>query len=78
MAALKANGCDKLQKTLDVLAEEIPGCFLTVAAHEEILFDGCSGHFDMLERGDDFRRVTTNDVMWFASTTKLLTAVCEF
>ncbi len=77
MPLLKPDGSAQLQKTLDDLAEDIPGCFLTVATADDILFDGCSGHFDMLEKSDNFRRVTVEDVMWFASTTKLLTAVCE-
>jgi hypothetical protein len=76
MPSLKPDGASHLQKTLDAFAKEIPGCFLTVATTDSILFDGCSGHFDMLEKGEDYRRVTKDDVMWFASTTKLLTAVC--
>lgn len=74
MPSLIKDGAQKLQAALDSLAKEIPGNFLTIASAGEILFDGCAGNFDML---DGKRQVTSNDVVWFASTTKLLTAVCE-
>jgi hypothetical protein len=66
---------DKLQKTLDELAQVLPGCFLTLVSPTETLFNGQSGKFDMLK--PDSRDVTGDDVMWFASTTKLITSVCE-
>ena len=73
--SLDAQQKDKLQKTLDDLAQVLPGCFLTVVTPTETLFNGQSGKFDMLK--SDSRDVTGEDVMWFASTTKLITSVCE-
>lgn len=64
----------QLQKTLDELTQVLPGCFLTVVSPTETLFNGQSGKFDMLKA--DSRDVTGEDVMWFASTTKLITSVC--
>lgn len=65
----------KLQETLDELAKTLPGCFLTVVTPTDTLFNGWSGKFDMLDPGS--RDVNGEDVMWFASTTKLITSVCE-
>jgi hypothetical protein len=73
--ALDSQQKDKLQKTLDELATVLPGCFLTLVTPTETLFNGQSGKFDMLK--PDSRDVTGEDVMWFASTTKLITSVCE-
>jgi hypothetical protein len=65
----------KLQGVLDELAQTLPGCFLTLVSPSETLFNGQSGKFDMLK--PDSREVTGDDVMWFASTTKLITSVCK-
>jgi hypothetical protein len=73
--ALDSQQKDKLQKTLDELATVLPGCFLTLVTPTETLFNGQSGKFDMLK--PDSRGVTEEDVMWFASTTKLITSVCK-
>lgn len=73
--SLNAQQKDKLQKTLDDLAQVLPGCFLTVVTPTETLFNGQSGKFDMLK--SDSRDVTGEHVMWFASTTKLITSVCK-
>ena len=66
----------KLQQTLDDLTQVLPGCFLTLVTPTETLFNGQSGKVDMLK--PDSRDVTGEDVMWFASTTKLITSVCKF
>jgi hypothetical protein len=71
--ALDSQQKDKLQKTLDELAQVLPGCSLVTPT--ETLFNGQSGKFDMLK--PDSRDVTGEDVMWFASTTKLITSVCK-
>ena len=73
--SLDAEQKDKLQKSLDELATVLPGCFLTLVTPTETLFNGQSGKFDMLK--PDSRDVTGEDVMWFASTTKLITSVCK-
>lgn len=65
----------KLQGTLDELAQTLPGCFLTVVTPTSTLFNGWSGKFDKLDPKS--REVNGEDVMWFASTTKLITSVCE-
>jgi len=74
--SIDAQQKDKLQKTLDELAQVLPGCFLTLVTPTETLFDGQSGKFDMLK--PDSRDVNGEDVMWFASTTKLITSVCKY
>ena len=65
----------KLQSTLDELAGTLPGCFLTLVTPSETLFNGWSGKFDKLDPSS--REVNGEDVMWFASTTKLITSVCR-
>lgn len=72
--SLDAQQKARLQHTLDELAQVLPGCFLTLVSPTETLFDGHSGKFDILK--PDSRDVTGEDVMWFASTTKLITSVC--
>ena len=73
--SLDAQQKEKLQRTLDDLAQVLPGCFLTLVTPTETLFNGQSGKFDMLK--PDSREVTSDDVMLFASTTKLITSVCK-
>ncbi|GAA5894055.1 hypothetical protein JCM6882_007973 [Rhodosporidiobolus microsporus] len=72
---LNAAGAAKLQATLDAFSKRIPGCFLYVGTGEEILFKGMAGKYDMLEEGDDTRKVDNETVFWFASTTKLIAAL---
>jgi hypothetical protein len=64
-----------LQNALDHFGEILPGCGLTVASDSEILFDGRSGKFDALEADGIGRAAAKEDVLWFASTTKLITSV---
>ncbi|KAJ9114884.1 hypothetical protein QFC20_001256 [Naganishia adeliensis] len=64
-----------LQKALDRFGEILPGCGLTVASDSEVVFDGRSGKFDALEKGSSARAAGKEDVLWFASTTKLITSV---
>lgn len=68
------DGAASLQKKLDNIAEKMPGCYLSVASADSVLFSGASGPFDFL---DGSRIASNDDVMWFASTTKLLTSICE-
>jgi len=75
---LTEEGKSNIQKTLENLAKDLPGCFFSAASADEILFDGCAGRFDVLDESPDARQVSTDDVVWFASTTKLLTAVCTY
>lgn len=65
----------QIQAALDHFGETLPGCSLTVASDSEVLFDGRSGKFDPLEQGGDARAAGRDDVLWFASTTKLITSV---
>jgi hypothetical protein len=65
----------QIQAALDHFGETLPGCSLTVASDSEVLFDGRSGKFDPLEEGSEARAAGHDDVLWFASTTKLITSV---
>ncbi|ORY30592.1 beta-lactamase/transpeptidase-like protein [Naematelia encephala] len=76
VAKLSANGSAQLQATLDELTQVLPCAYLSLATPEGILFDGTSGVFDKLEQSASPRPASQDDVIWFASTTKLLTAVC--
>jgi CubicO group peptidase (beta-lactamase class C family) len=73
---INAKAAGPLQKTLDELSRNIPGVHLSVASPTSILFSGQAGLFDMLDQGPSSRKASSDDIMWFASTTKLLTAVC--
>lgn len=73
-SALPTETAKRLQALLDEQAKTLPGCFLTIVTPTDVLFDGCSGNFDMVNPG---RQVSTKDVLWFASTTKLITSVCK-
>lgn len=67
-----------LQAVLEEFGETLPGCSLTVASDSEILFDGRSGKFDALEETENARSASRDDVLWFASTTKLITSVGKY
>ena len=70
---LKQGAAERLQSLLDQQTAGLPSAFLTVISPTEILFTGASGHHDPLHPG---RAASNEDVMWFASTTKLITSVC--
>ncbi|KAI5453995.1 hypothetical protein NCC49_004988 [Naganishia albida] len=75
LPAINSEQRQTLQKALDHFGETLPGCGLTVASGSEILFDGRSGKFDALEKDNSARPAGKEDVLWFASTTKLITSV---
>lgn len=70
---LKPDGAAILNTAL--AATGVPGT-LAVANAEGILFSGTTGPFDPLK--PDSRALKEDDLMWFASTTKLLTSICEY
>jgi hypothetical protein len=74
---LSPSGAHHIQAVLDEQAKKLPGCFLTLVNPTEVLFNGASGRFDVLDPNPDGRKASTEDVMWFASTTKLITSVCK-
>lgn len=78
LPAISAEQHQAIQAALDHFGETLPGCSLTVASDSEILFDGRSGKFDPLEEGSDARAAGQDDVLWFASTTKLITSVGQY
>jgi hypothetical protein len=63
-----------LQHTLDTLVSTLPCAYLSLVTPTKILFQGCSGVFDPLTND---KAAAQDDVMWFASTTKLITAIGE-
>lgn len=72
---LSSSAKESLQAVLDKQAGYLGGAFLSVATSEGVIFNSCSGLFDQLERGkQDARKASTSDVMWYASTTKLIIA----
>ncbi|GFZ50619.1 hypothetical protein JCM24511_08377 [Saitozyma sp. JCM 24511] len=73
---ISQSGAQHIQAVLDAQAETLPGCFLTVVSPTEVLFNSASGKFDVLDESPAARKASTEDVMWFASTTKLITSVC--
>ena len=75
MVGLKPGAIEKLQDLLDAqVANQLPSAFLTVVSPTGVLFDGASGHYDPLNPN---RAASTDDVMWFASTSKLVTSICK-
>lgn len=77
LPTISAEQRQALQQALDHFGETLPGCGLTVASDREVLFDGRSGKFDALENEGIVRSAGKEDVLWFASTTKLITSVGE-
>jgi hypothetical protein len=74
---LSSSAKESLQAVLDKQAGYLGGAFLSVATADGVIFNSCSGFFDQLERGkQDARKASMSDVMWYASTTKLIIAVC--
>ncbi|KAK4685931.1 hypothetical protein P7C73_g4204, partial [Tremellales sp. Uapishka_1] len=65
-----------LQATLDELATSLPGCHVSIATTDGIIYQASSGQFDVLDTSATAQKASADDVLWFASTTKLLTAVC--
>ena len=75
LPTISAEQHQALQAVLDEFGQTLPGCSLTVASDSEVLFDGRSGKFDALEETENARVASRDDVLWFASTTKLMTSV---
>ena len=76
--SITSEGRRKVKELMAEHAKYIPGTYLSIASPNEIIFEECVGKFDMLDRGEGGREVSWDDVNWFASTSKLLTSVCEF
>ncbi|KAJ9120740.1 hypothetical protein QFC22_002671 [Naganishia vaughanmartiniae] len=74
LPAIPSAGQQAIQRLLDSFGESLPGCALTVANDQQVLFDSQSGKFDALEKESGARKATKDDIMWFASTTKLVTS----
>lgn len=73
-ATLRPDGRATLQAALYEAAKSLPGSTLAVANADGIIFSSATGPFDIL---DPERKASSEDVMWFASTTKLLTSICK-
>lgn len=78
--SLSSTAIALLQGPLDTLVDHdhLPCAHLSLASPHGILFQSHAGVFDVLplEHGESPRRASGDDVLWFASTTKLLTAIC--
>ncbi|WOO76783.1 Acyltransferase LovD [Vanrija pseudolonga] len=72
-AELKPDGAKSLQAALDEWSDKLPGVTLALASTSGLLFSSSAGRYDVLDASS--RALAEDDVMWFASTTKLLTAV---
>ena len=76
--SISATGEAKLLATWTQLAEQLPCAHVSIAGPTEILFEGHAGDFVVLQRGNsESRPASGDDILWFASTTKLLTAICK-
>ncbi|TXT15978.1 hypothetical protein VHUM_00481 [Vanrija humicola] len=71
-AELKPDGAASLQAALEKWGAKLPGVTLAVASTSGLLFSSAAGPYDILEPA---RKLATDDIMWFASTTKLITSV---
>ncbi|KAL1413097.1 hypothetical protein Q8F55_000846 [Vanrija albida] len=71
-ARLKPDGAAALTAALEEWGAKVPGCTLALASASGLLFSSAAGPFDVLHPA---RALATDDIMWFASTTKLLTSV---
>jgi hypothetical protein len=79
MPSISSAGAQRLQAVLDKQAKVLPCSFLTVVDAGKVLFDGSAGIFDPLDpAGKKVGQAASEDegdVMFFASTTKLLTSI---
>lgn len=74
---LKLDGFVTIQTALTAASKELGAPTTLALADAEGVFLECqAGPFDALHP-DQGRIVGRDDVMWFASTTKLLTSICE-
>lgn len=72
-ATLKPDGAQSLQAALDEWSAKLPGVSLALASTSGLLFSSTAGRYDVLDASS--RALAEDDIMWFASTTKLITAV---
>lgn len=78
MTTISSAGKAKLQATLDKLAEQLPCVHVAIATPSEVIYEGRAGVFDALEKGKpEAKKADQDDILWFASSTKLLTALCR-
>lgn len=74
---LKLDGFVTIQTALTAASKELGApATLALADGEGVFLECQAGPFDALHP-DHTRIVGADDVMWFASTTKLLTSICE-
>lgn len=72
---LKPDGFVTIQSALTAASKELGAPATLALADAEGVFLECeAGPFDPLHPACGVRR---DDIMWFASTTKLLTSICE-
>jgi hypothetical protein len=67
-----------LQDLLTTLGQSHAAQCLTISNASGPIFDGRAGWFDPLQQNEGDRKAGFDDVLWFASTTKLITSVCKF
>jgi hypothetical protein len=75
-----------LQDLLTTLGQSHAAQCLTISNASGPIFDGRAGWFDPLNQNEGEgeggtgtgRKAAFDDVLWFASTTKLITSVCKF
>jgi hypothetical protein len=83
LPTLTNSGKTYLQDFLDTLGKSHAAQCLTISNASGPIFDGRAGWFDPLDQnegegeGVTGRKAAFDDVLWFASTTKLITSVCE-
>lgn len=76
-ATLSADAKAHLQSLLNELGTNHAAQCLTIANASGPIFDGRAGWFDPLKQTEGERKAAFDDVLWFASTTKLITSVCK-
>jgi hypothetical protein len=72
------SGKTYLQDLLTTLGASHAAQCLTISNASGPIFDGRAGWFDPLQQNEGDRKAGFDDVLWFASTTKLITSVCKF
>lgn len=74
MPALTADGTQAIREYLQQAAQTLPAVFIGIASKDGVLLFERDGAFDPLNPAAEVKQ---DDVYWFASTTKLLTAVSD-
>lgn len=74
MPSFTDKGKGEIQTILDAFSKDKTASIFTLGTDSEVLFTARAGKVDVLDTSAD-AKLFDDEIMWFASTTKLLTSV---